>query len=97
MSERELFVAALQLTDPVAGAAFLDQAYGAARPLRDCIASLLIEHDKMGNFLEAPATASADAGTRAFIFFSTYNFVSSGSSQSNNLPATRNVLRSSGG
>jgi serine/threonine protein kinase len=65
MSERELFVAALHLTDPVARAAFLDQACGADRSLRDRIDSLLGEHDKMGSFLEAPAGDSADPSATA--------------------------------
>ena len=65
MNERELFVAALHITDPVARAAFLDQACGADQPLRDRVRSLLLEHDEMGSFLDAPAAAHP-AGTGMF-------------------------------
>jgi len=65
MSERELFVAALHLTDPVARGGFLDQACGTDRVLRDRVVSLLAEHEKMGSFLDAPAAGSANPSATA--------------------------------
>src|SRR5689334_18497263 len=57
MTEREIFLAALQ--QPTAGerAAFLDQACGSDANLRGQIEALLAEHEQLGSYLEAPVAA----------------------------------------
>jgi tetratricopeptide (TPR) repeat protein len=57
MTEREIFLAALQQPNAEERAAFLDQACGANVALRDHIAALLAEHEKLGSYLEAPVAA----------------------------------------
>src|SRR6185369_15305695 len=58
MTERELFLAALQ--QPTAGerAVFLDQECGSDANLRSDIEALLAEHEQLGSYLESPAVAS---------------------------------------
>jgi WD40 repeat protein/serine/threonine protein kinase len=57
MTEREIFLAALK--QPTAGerAAFLDQACGSDANLRGQIEALLVEHELLGSYLEAPVGA----------------------------------------
>jgi serine/threonine protein kinase/tetratricopeptide (TPR) repeat protein len=57
MTEREIFLAALN--QPTAGerAAFLDQACGSDANLRGQIEALLAEHEQLGSYLEAPVAA----------------------------------------
>lgn len=55
MTEREIFVGALHLTDPASRGAFLDRACGDDRALRSRVEDLLREHDELGSFLEHPA------------------------------------------
>jgi serine/threonine protein kinase len=52
MTERELFIAALQLRDSAARAAFLDQACGNDLALRARVDELLQEQEQLGDFLE---------------------------------------------
>jgi hypothetical protein len=57
MTEREIFLAALKQPSAGERAQFLDQARGADAILRGQIEGLLFEHEKLGSYLEAPATA----------------------------------------
>jgi WD40 repeat protein/serine/threonine protein kinase len=58
MTERDLFLAALQRPDPAGRAAFLDGACGDAA-LREQVDALLREHEQLGSFLEPPTPALA--------------------------------------
>lgn len=62
MTEREVFVGALHLTDPAGRVAYLDRACGDDRALRSRVEDLLREHDELGNFLEQPAQGAAETG-----------------------------------
>src|SRR5262249_7909040 len=57
MSERDLFIAALQITDPAARAAWLDQQCGADVTLRQRLEVLLQALDQAGSLLDNPAVA----------------------------------------
>jgi serine/threonine protein kinase/tetratricopeptide (TPR) repeat protein len=57
MSERDLFLAALQRPDRAGRAAFLDGACGGDAALREQVEALLREHEQLGSFLEPPAPA----------------------------------------
>ena len=58
MTEREIFVAALERQNPAERAAFLDQACGNDAKLRADVAGLLLEHEQLGSFLEKPAAGT---------------------------------------
>ena len=58
MTERELFIAALQQPDDHARVAFLDGACADER-LRQQVESMLRDHEQLGSFLESPASALA--------------------------------------
>jgi eukaryotic-like serine/threonine-protein kinase len=63
MTERSIFMEALDIADPHERAAYLDQACAGDDALRNRIDELLRAHTQTGNFLEVPATdllASAD-------------------------------------
>jgi serine/threonine protein kinase/tetratricopeptide (TPR) repeat protein len=62
MTERDIFLAALQQPDPAARAALLDRACGADRALRGAVEELLREQEQLGSFLEQPALAGAGTG-----------------------------------
>jgi WD40 repeat protein/serine/threonine protein kinase len=64
MSERDIFIAALQKDDPTERAAYLDAACGGDGALRQRIAVLLKAHDQPGGILEQPALVSG--GTSEF-------------------------------
>src|SRR3954447_5933545 len=55
MSEREIFVAALNQPSEAERAAYLGQACGSDAGLREKVESLLREHEGLGSFLESPA------------------------------------------
>jgi serine/threonine protein kinase/Flp pilus assembly protein TadD len=57
MTERSLFLEALEITDPAERSAYLDRACAADPQLRDRVAQLLKAHDKPGRFMERPALA----------------------------------------
>jgi WD40 repeat protein/serine/threonine protein kinase len=59
MTERDLFLAALQRPDPAGRAAFLDGACGGDAALREQVEALLREHEQLGSFLEPSAPALA--------------------------------------
>ena len=54
MSERSIFAAALDITDPAERAAYLDQACGQQPGLRQHIDELLAAQEKLGSFLARP-------------------------------------------
>src|SRR4051794_4773686 len=58
MTERDVFVAALQLSDPAERGAFLDRVYGDRAEARGRLEALLSERERLGDFLERPAVAS---------------------------------------
>jgi eukaryotic-like serine/threonine-protein kinase len=57
--ERELFLGALEKTDPKERAAFLDTVCGRDRALRQRLESLLSDREAIGSFLEEPALSGA--------------------------------------
>jgi serine/threonine protein kinase len=69
MTERDIFLAVLDLPDPAGRAAYLDGACGGDAALRGRVEALLRSHDTAGSFLGAPAVSSAEpdrAATGAF-------------------------------
>src|SRR5262249_7121553 len=63
MTEREVFIAALQKEDPADRRAYLEQACAQKPELRRQVEQLLRLHQGAGSFLESPA---AEAATGAF-------------------------------
>jgi hypothetical protein len=57
MSERDLFLAVLDLPDPAARAAYLDRACAGNAALRAGVEALLRSHEGAGSFLDEPAVA----------------------------------------
>jgi regulation of enolase protein 1 (concanavalin A-like superfamily) len=55
MNERDIFAAAIQITDPVARAAYLEQACEGDTDLRQRVEMLMDAHDSGGDFLARPA------------------------------------------
>ena len=55
MTERSIFLAALDRPDPAERAAYLDQACAGDAELRRRVEDLLEAHDEPGDFLEPPA------------------------------------------
>jgi serine/threonine protein kinase len=67
MSERDIFTAARQATDPAARSAYLDEACGRDAALRGRVEALLRAHEQPDSLLDAPAAelpAAAGATTR---------------------------------
>ncbi len=62
MTERSIFLAALDRPDPTERAAYLDQAWAGDAELRRRIDELLAAHDEPGDFLEPPAVGDSTAG-----------------------------------
>src|SRR5436853_3016468 len=62
MSERDIFIAALQKEDPAQRQAYLDQACAGQPELRRQVEQLLLLHEGAGSFLEKPAAESAATG-----------------------------------
>ncbi|MBY0460329.1 MAG: serine/threonine protein kinase, partial [Gemmataceae bacterium] len=60
MTERDVFLAALDLADPTARAEYLDRACAGNPALRAKVETLLASHDQAGSFLGAPAVPPAD-------------------------------------
>jgi serine/threonine protein kinase len=65
MTERDIFLALLDLPDPAARASYLDQACGDDPALRARVESLLRSHADAGSFLGRPAVAPAGSDTAA--------------------------------
>ena len=59
MTEREIFIAALQKEDPAQRRAYLDEACAGQPELRKQVEDLLRLHDSAGSFLQKPAAESA--------------------------------------
>ena len=62
MSQRELFIAAVQKLDQAERAAYLDQACAGDTALRHRVEVLLQAHEQASGFLEQPAVAAAGTG-----------------------------------
>src|SRR5262249_35038628 len=62
MTERDVFIAALQQVDPDQRRAYLDEACARRPELRRQVEHLLRLHDGAGRFLETPAAESTDTG-----------------------------------
>jgi hypothetical protein len=62
MSERDIFTAARQMTDPAARSAYLDEACGGDPALRGRVEALLRAHERPDSLLDAPAVVLADPG-----------------------------------
>ncbi|WP_165251214.1 serine/threonine-protein kinase [Paludisphaera soli] len=63
MTERSLFLAALEIPDPTARAAYLDETCGADPKLRARIEELLSAHAETGSFMARPAAEQSPEGT----------------------------------
>ncbi len=59
MNERDLFMAALQIEDPVGRATYLDKACGSDSELRQRVEALLAAFGQAGSFLQQPAADPA--------------------------------------
>src|SRR6516225_2282973 len=68
MTERDLFVQALDIKDPAERAAFLDRACANQPDLRRQVDALLKVHEQAGQFLDQPhPAAGASAPTGAYV------------------------------
>jgi serine/threonine protein kinase/tetratricopeptide (TPR) repeat protein len=65
MSERDVFIAALQKDDPAERQAYLDEACAGQPVLREQVEELLRLHQNAGSFLEQPAPAEGVTGAVA--------------------------------
>ncbi|MDG3005218.1 serine/threonine-protein kinase [Paludisphaera mucosa] len=63
MSERTIFLAAVEIPDPAARAAYLDEACGDDASLRGRVEELLSAHDAEGSFMARPAAEQYLEGT----------------------------------
>src|SRR5580765_2666104 len=63
MSERDIFIAALQKEDPAQRQAYLDEACAGQPELRQQVEQLLRLHQGAGSFLQNPAAESAATAT----------------------------------
>jgi serine/threonine protein kinase/WD40 repeat protein/formylglycine-generating enzyme required for sulfatase activity len=71
MSERTIFLAAIEIPDPVQRAAYLSQACGDDGELRAQVEALLSSHQQSSQFLETPAAASNSAAEMTLVGQST--------------------------
>ncbi len=62
MTERDIFIAALQQPGPAERAAYLDRACGGDPALRGRVVELLREQEQLGSFLEQPAEVPGGTG-----------------------------------
>jgi serine/threonine protein kinase len=69
MTERELFLAALERDGPTERATFLNQACGADTPLRQRVEALLRSHDRAPDFMDVPVVEqlAGDGGGLDFL------------------------------
>jgi serine/threonine protein kinase len=65
MSERDIFTAARQMTDPAARSAYLDEACAGDPALRNRVEALLRAHGQPDSLLDAPAAVLPDPGVGA--------------------------------
>jgi serine/threonine protein kinase len=68
MSEREIFLAALDKDDPTERATYLDEACGADSPLRQRVEALLRSHERAAHFMDVPIVEQL-AGDRGGLDF----------------------------
>jgi hypothetical protein len=61
MNERDIFLAALDITDPAARRNYLDQACGGNAALRASVETLFASHDGAGSFLKTPLVQPAES------------------------------------
>ncbi|HEX4592364.1 MAG TPA: protein kinase [Gemmataceae bacterium] len=66
MTERDIFLAVLDLPDPVARTAYIQSACGDDAARRARVEALLRAHDAAGSFLAEPAVAAVPGNTQAF-------------------------------
>src|SRR5262245_28169873 len=74
MTERDIFLAVLDLPDPSARAAYIDAACGDDAARRERVEALMRSHEAAGSFLAEPAVVVPDPGqaaTRTFDMDST--------------------------
>src|SRR5262249_38079898 len=64
MTERTIFMAALEIADPAERAAYLEQACGGDAALRHQVETLLAAHEREGGFLDVPALEQVAARPR---------------------------------
>src|SRR5438270_13215096 len=62
MTERDIFIAALQKEDPAQRQAYLDEACARQPELRQQVEHLLLLHEGAGSFLEKPAAEAPATG-----------------------------------
>ncbi|MCA9089219.1 MAG: SUMF1/EgtB/PvdO family nonheme iron enzyme [Planctomycetaceae bacterium] len=67
MNERDIFLAAIEISDPVERAAYLDQACSGDEKLRAQVDELLKTHNEASQFLETPAVATNSAIDRTVL------------------------------
>src|SRR5262245_5424596 len=65
MTERDIFLAVLDLPNPAARAAYLDKTCAGNAALRAGVESLLRSHDTAGSFLSSPAVAPPEPNMAA--------------------------------
>jgi len=68
MSERVIFLHALEIEDPAARVAYLDQACAGQLALRQRVEHLLRTHDTLDTFLEVPALEQMEAAGKSLAF-----------------------------
>src|SRR5438067_4153551 len=64
MSERDIFIAALEIENPAERGAYLDQACAGDADLLQRVEGLLGAHGRAGNFLDRPAAEQLAAGVQ---------------------------------
>ena len=65
MTERDIFIAALQKDDPAQRQAYLDEACAGQPVLREQVEGLLRLHENAGSFLEQPAAEAVQLSHNA--------------------------------
>src|SRR5437868_639685 len=73
MSERTIFLGALEKDDPGARAAYLDAACAGDAELRASIEALLRSHESAGSFLDATAIEQVTAADQSLAFLAAPN------------------------
>src|SRR5262245_33999459 len=62
MNERSLFLAALDIRDPIERAAYLEQACAGDPARRRAVEDLLAAHERSGTFMSGPAAGTTTGG-----------------------------------
>ncbi|MDB5388439.1 MAG: hypothetical protein JWM11_4085 [Planctomycetaceae bacterium] len=66
VNEREIFLAALNITDPAARREFLETACQGNAPMRESVEALFASHEAASNFLQTPLVPGTDAAPVMF-------------------------------